>query len=109
MFKGDVGTVLTFTCKDSEGTAMNFATATSVWLYIDRKDTILKREMTISSATAGITTYTITNEDFTKGDRTYLFQVEVHYGEDDDSPQWNSEIVSEHVYKTLEQKYEEDN
>lgn len=109
MFKGDVGTVLTFTCTDSTGIPMNFSTATSVWLYIDRKDAILKREMTIATATAGVTTYTVTNEDFTKGDRTYRFQVEVHYGEEDTSNQWNSEIVSEHVYRTLEQKYEEDN
>ncbi len=106
MFQNDVGTILEFTCYDQDDLHLDLTTAETVYLFIKRGNTILKREMTIDANPAsGKVSYIVTEDDLTEGDLNYVFQVAVEFA---DGSHYNGSIVEEHIAKPLEADYVEE-
>ena len=100
---GDTSTI-EITVYDEGKRIVDLTDADKVWLYIQRSDSILKRECSIKEPkTSGIILYQLTSEDLTLGDIDYVFQPVITFK---NGNHFNGTPNVERVYKTLEDKLE---
>ena len=103
---GDTSTI-EITVYDERKRVIDLTDADKVWLYIQRGDSILKRECSIKEPkTSGIIFYQLTSEDLTLGDIDYIFQPVIIFK---NGNHFNGTPNIERVYTTLEHKLEESN